>query len=117
MFTQLQGLPKKKTARFCTVHILDLSLHWENIFRRRFHPLKIQLLSQRSWSKENPEASSKKRRRSQKRKDVQNPDVWLAKNPEKKWFVWNVSTIIRLGGFKYVSLNVQPVAPWGNDPI
>ena len=39
------------------------------------------------------------------------------KKNEKKWLVWNVSTTIRLGGFKYVSLNVQPVVPWGNDPI
>ena len=104
MFTQLQGLPQKKDVdRFCTVHILDLSLHWENIFRRRFHPLKIQLLSQRSWSKKktrlHPRCGGGF---SKTEKDVPNPRWFgLPKNPEKKWLVWNVSTTtIRLGWFQ-----------------
>ena len=35
----------------------------------------------------------------------------------KKWKMERLNYYIKLGGFKYVSLNVQPVVPWGNDPI
>lgn len=103
MCTQLQGLPKKKTDRFCTVHILDLSLHWENIFRRRrFHPLKIQLLSQRSWSETNPKIHPDAAAVTKNGKRCPEPQCLACqKTLNKKWKIWNVSTTIRLGGFKY----------------